>query len=398
MKKILQVKLFFSSFNPLVVSITMSNKMRNIRLKLDKIVDEQKIFNFLSSPISTGQDDNGKWRETYVHDTEKIEMVGREREKKELITKALQEPRDKKGFIIPIVGLGGMGKTTIAKYAFTAKEIIDKFDVKAWVHVSMDFDLKKIITAIIYQVEGRTPPSNTLQDLVSQLDSILDGKLYLIVLDDLWEEERYNLERLMNMLKSGNVGSKIIVTTRKEDVARKLSTTHSPYFRTVEPIKLEDLSPDECWYIMKPPNLENGQVIELADIGKEIALRCSGVPLVAKALGYVMRKHCIREAWSEIRRSNILDIKDDNKGILKGLMLSCYQLPPELKLCFMYCSIFPKNYDIDHDRLIQQWVALGFIQDSDGQPLQKIDQEYVDVFLGMSFLTILTSTVSEMII
>jgi aquaporin TIP len=116
---------------------------------------------------------------------------------------------------------------------------------------------------------------------------------------------------------------------------------------------------------------------------------------VAKTLGYMMQKNCTREAWLEIRSSNILDIKGDDKGILKGLLLSYYHMPPELKLCFMYCSIFPKSHDIDHDCLIQQWIALGFIQDSNGQQsLQKLGREYVNEFLGMSFLTKLTPTVS----
>ena len=148
---------------------------------------------------------------------------------------------------------------------------------------------------------------------------------------------------------------------------------------------------------MKPKNLGDDQITDFVDIGKEIAKQCNGVPLVAKALGYVMRKNCTREAWLEIKDSNIMDIKDDDKGILKGLLRSYHHMPPQLKLCFMYCSIFPKSRDIDHDSLIQQWIALGFIQGPDGQ-LQKIGIEYINEFLGMSFLNILTYlTVSEII-
>jgi aquaporin TIP len=95
-----------------------------------------------------------------------------------------------------------------------------------------------------------------------------------------------------------------------------------------------------------------------------------------------------------------MDIKDDDKGILKGLLLSYHHMPPQHKLCFMYCSIFPKSHNIDHDNLIQQWIALGFIQGSDGQLLQPIGIEYVNEFLEMSFLNILTYpiVVSEIIL
>jgi aquaporin TIP len=220
-----------------------------------------------------------------------------------------------------------------------------------------------------------------------------------MTLEDLWEERVHTLEELVAMLQSGKKGSKIVVTTRSENVATTLSVVGASYFHIVDPIKLEGLSDDECWSIMRPQNLGDDQIIDFVHIGKEIAKQCNGVPLVAKAVGYVMRKNCTIEAWLEIKHSNIMDIKDDDKGILKGLLLSYHHMPPQLKLCFMYCSIFPKSHDINHDSLIQQWTALGFIQSSDKQLLQKIDTEYVDDFLGMSFLNILTySTVSKIII
>jgi aquaporin TIP len=379
----------------------MSNKMTNIRLKLDKIFEDQKKILFLPLPTQTGQDSNKKWSETFIGDRDELEMVGREREKNDILIKVLQKDGDLESYIVPVVGLGGMGKTTLAKAIYTDKEILTKFDVKAWVHVSMEFDLNNIVYDIICQIGGSAPAKDAhLQYLKSQLDRILHDKFYLIVLDDLWEEGRSKLEDLMKLLHSGKKGSSLIVTTRSEKVVSTLSNIHSSYFHTVYPIKLEGMSIDECWSIMKPRNLGNAPVTDLEDIGKEIAQKCSGVPLVAKALGFVMQKHCTREEWLEIKQSNMLDIKDDDdKGILKGLLLSYYHMPPELQLCFMYCSIFPKSHDIDHDCLIQQWIALGFIHGSDRQPLQKIGAEYVNEFLGMSFLNMLTSpTVSETIL
>jgi aquaporin TIP len=397
----MQVKLFFSSINPLIVRITMSNKMRNIRLKLDKISEDQKKFFFLPLPTQTGQDINKKWSETFIGDRDELNMVGREREKNDILIKVLQKDGNLESFIIPVVGLGGMGKTTLAKAIYSDKEISTKFDVKAWVHVSMEFDLHKIVYDIICQIGGSAPAKDAhLQYLKSQLDRILHDKFYLIVLDDLWEEGRSKLEDLMKLLQSGKKGSSLIVTTRSKKVASTLSNIHFSYFQTVDPIQLEGMSIDECWSIMMPRNLGNAQVTDLVDIGKEIAQKCSGVPLVAKALGYVMQKQCTREDWLEIKKSSMLDIKDDDdKGILNGLLLSYYHMPPELQLCFMYCSIFPKSHDIDYDCLIQQWIALGFIQGTDGQSLQKIGTEYVNEFLGMSFLNMLTSpTVSEIIL
>lgn len=168
----------------------------------------------------------------------------------------------------------------------------------------MDFELSKIVSAIISQVENIAPINNAdLQYLQSQLNHMLDNKFYLIVLDDLWEEGRTKLEELMNMLQSGKKGSSIIITTRSEKIASTLSTIYSSYFLSIDPIKLDGMSTEECWSIMKPHNLGNSLFNDLEDIGKGIAQRCSGVPLVAKALGFVMQKHCTIEEWLDIKNS-----------------------------------------------------------------------------------------------
>jgi aquaporin TIP len=209
-----------------------------------------------------------------------VQMVGREKEKKHIL-KLLQNNGDRESSIIPIVGLGGMGKTTIAKFVYTLKETNEfHFDLKAWVYVSMDFKLEKIIGDIISQLDGRIPVKDaTLHHLKSQLDDILYGKVCLIVLDDLWEERVHTLEKLVAMLQCGKKGSKIVVTTRGEKVASTLSNVGAPYFHIVDPIKLEGLSDNECWSIMRPQNLGNDQIIDFVDIGKEIAKQCNGVPL-----------------------------------------------------------------------------------------------------------------------
>jgi Cdc6-like AAA superfamily ATPase len=191
----------------------MSSKMRSIRLQLDKIAEDIKKFDFLPSSVSsTEQTNNEKGRETYIGARDYVQMVGREKEKKHIL-KLLQNNGDRESSIIPIVDLGGMGKTTIAKFVYTLKETNEfHFDLKAWVYVSMDFKLQKVIVDIISQLDGRIPAEDTtLQHLKSQLDHILYGKIYLIVLDDLWEERVHTLEELVDMLQSGKEGSKIVV-------------------------------------------------------------------------------------------------------------------------------------------------------------------------------------------
>jgi aquaporin TIP len=221
---------------------------------------------------STEQANNEMERETYIGGRDDIQMVGREKEKKHIL-KLLQNCGDQKSSIISIVGLGGMGKTTVAKFVYTLKDTNEfHFDLKAWVYVSMDFKLEKVIADIISQLDGRLPDKDiTLHHLKSQLDHILYDKVYLIVLDDLWEERVQTLKELVAMLQSGKNGSKIVVTTRSEKAATTLSVVGSSHFHMVDPIKLEGLSDDECWSVMRPQNLGDDQIIDFVDTGKEIA-------------------------------------------------------------------------------------------------------------------------------
>ena len=255
-----------------------------------------------------------------------------------------------------------------------------KYDNRIWVYVSRDFNLKKIGSSIISQlpIEGGQQSWDTLHVINQCLEkNLLCGKKVLIVLDDLWEENDTELDGLRSMLHVGRKGSMIdvIVTTRKEDIARKVSTT--------EPYKLQPLKDDICWKIIKRySKFEQKHNRErLEQIGLDIAKKCGGVALAAQALGYMLQSKDL-PGWAEINNSDIWnESSEDNGGVLPSLKLSYERMPPQLRICFSYCAIFPKGHNITEDDLIHQWIALGFIKPSMGK-------EYIRKLLGMSFLQV----------
>ncbi|KAL6590966.1 hypothetical protein ACP70R_050148 [Stipagrostis hirtigluma subsp. patula] len=362
-----------------VRKIRQANKMKGMRKKLRKIQEQHTSLKFTHSTISIIDQQPYDQRET-TSDVNDSDILGRDAEKRTLIN-LLSECHNKDGTVIlPIYGLGGIGKTTLAGLLYNDTQL-KKYDCRVWVYVSQEFDLKKIGRSIVSQLamEGGQQSTDTLQLINRGLDCLIRGKTVLIVLDDLWEERESELEKLKSMLHVGKKGSMIdvIVTTRKKNIAKKICTN--------EPYMLHALKDEMCWDIIKRSSgfEHKTNKEQLALIGLEIAKKCGGVALAAKALGYLLRSKNL-QGWSEINDSDIWNksSEDDNSlhaTVLPSLKLSYQRMTPHMRLCFSYCAMFLKGCDIFEDDLIHQWVALDFINLSKGK-------EYVKQLLGMSFI------------
>ena len=358
--------------------IAVANRMKNMREELRKINDEFHSFNFTLGGTSTSVEQHYDIRETSSLLPEEP-IIGRNGDKREIMKLLLASTNNDETVILPIYGLGGMGKSTLAQLVYNDAQF-KKYDNRIWVYVSRDFNLKKIGSSIISQlpIEGGQQNWDTLHVINQCLEkNLLCGKKVLIVLDDLWEEKDTELGKLRSMLHVGKKGSMIdvIVTTRKEDIARKVSTT--------EPYKLQPLKDDTCWEIIKRYSKfeQKHNQERLEQIGLDIAKKCGGVALAAQALGYMLQYKDM-SGWVEINNSDIWnESSEDNGGVLPSLKLSYERMPPQLRICFSYCAIFPKGHNITQDDLIHQWIALGFIEPSMGK-------EYIRQLLGMSFLQV----------
>ncbi|XP_052140175.1 disease resistance protein RGA2-like [Oryza glaberrima] len=373
--------------------MTVAHNMKNLREKIDKIEKESQKLNLVRHEPWVS-----RYNETFAAINSEgmdIGMIGRDAEKEKIISLLLDTEAKEHISIIPIVGLGGLGKTTLAQAVFADKRI-DIFDVRVWVYVSKDFDLLKIGQSIVKRVNHNINlDKSDLQFVQDKLKEELANRRYLIILDDLWEEYGETLENLKKMLQHGSKGSKIIVTTRNISVVQVLCTGYIANERKICPVHESDyinlgvLSLNDCWRVMKrrifgPDDDQSG----LEEIGREIAERCGGLPLVANALGQVMSEHRNIEAWKDIREKKIiLDFKAEHQqDTLERLMLSYYFMKLEFKRCFTYLAAFSKGFVMDSDRLIQQWSALGYIQSRHN------GQRCINYLLGMSFLQISKSS------
>jgi len=352
--------------------IAMANRMKSLREKLRKIEKQIAIFDFKKGS-NTNNEQPYDERETTSYLPQEP-LIGRDGEKQEIIKLLSANTNNDEIVIVTICGLGGMGKSTLAKQVYNDAQF-KMYDHRIWVYVSQDFNLNKIGSSIISQLPSEGGPQNMgIQQVINQcLENLLLGKKVLIVLDDLWEEKMTKLDKLRRMLQVKGSKVYVVVTTRKEQIARKLSTG--------EPYKLRPLEDDICWEIIKrssrfelKPNKEN-----MEQIGLDIAKKCGGVPLAAQVVGSMLQKIDDLSGWIEINSSDIWNISSEDNDVLPSLKLSYERMPPQLRVCFSYCSIFPKGHNIVGDDLAQQWIALDFTEQSKAK-------EYIKQLLGMSFL------------
>jgi hypothetical protein len=310
-------------------------------------------------------------------------VYGRENDKEALLELVLGEKGgDDQLSVIPIIGMGGIGKTTLAQLVYNDEKVKTFFDVKAWACVSEDFDAVRVTKTILQSFTSDNCEGKDLDWLQTNLKEKLKGKKFFVVLDDLWNENYHDWSILRAPLEAGASRSTIVITTRNKGVSSKTGTIPTAF-------SLKELSNDVCLSILAHHALGTRDFsahLNLKDIGLEIVKRCGGSPLAAKVLGGVLRSKMDPVEWEDVLKSKIWDLPEVESEIAPALMLSYHHLPSHLKRCFAYCSLLPKDYLFEEQQLVLLWMAEGLLQPREGKKrMEDLGSEYFHNLLSRSF-------------
>jgi len=367
-----------------------SSKVRSLESKMIEVLDDleslsnQKVvqdFKISSGVISGLGNKVSAKNESSSLVAEDDVIFGRD-EEKEMVLSWLTSYNNNKLSILSVVGMGGMGKTTLAQHVYNDPKIKEaQFDEKAWICISDEFNVFNLTRAILEAIQKSTDDSRKLDMVQGRLKEKLSGRKFLLVLDDVWNEDRDQWKSLQTPLRCGAKGSKILVTTRSNKVASTLESDNI--------LQLRQLQEDHSWQVFAKHAVQNDSSklnSELKEIGMRIVGKCKGLPLALQTLGCLLQSKSSISEWEGVLGSNIWDFSIKDSKIVPALLLSYYHLPSPLKRCFSYCALFPKDYEFDKESLILLWMAQNFLQCSQqSKSSEEIGEQYFNDLLSRSF-------------
>ncbi|RHN56572.1 putative P-loop containing nucleoside triphosphate hydrolase, leucine-rich repeat domain, L [Medicago truncatula] len=303
----------------------IGNRLKEITRRLDDIAESKNKFSLqMGGTLREIPDQVAEGRQTGSIIAES-KVFGREVDQEKIVEFLLTHAKDSDFIsVYPIFGLGGIGKTTLVQLIFNDVRVSGHFDKKVWVCVSETFSVKRILCSIFESITLEKCPDFEYAVMEGKVQGLLQGKRYLLVLDDVWNQneqlesgltqDRWN--RLKSVLSCGSKGSSILVSTRDEDVASIMGTWESH--------RLSSLSDSDCWLLFKQHAFKRNKEedTKLVEIGKEIVKKCNGLPLAAKALGGLMSSRNEEKEWLDIKDSELWALPQKNSILPNGFISS----------------------------------------------------------------------------
>ncbi|XP_027118185.2 putative disease resistance protein At1g50180 [Coffea arabica] len=331
-------------------------------------------------------------RQTYPHQVEEY-FVGMEDDIRQLVS-LITDERIRSHRVISVYGMGGLGKTTLARKIYKHIEVERAFKQFAWVSVTQQCNTMTVFRDLLKQLvpDERKESVEKMdeRELVGELYKVQKETKSLVVLDDLWEIEDW--KRLSVAFPFAEADSKILITTRNQ----KLAEVEFPY-----PLNL--LNEDEGWELLqkrafaKRNGADSESDPQLEAEGRAIVGKCGNLPLAISAIGGVLSQKTSLEEWKTVKNDVDSYIRMSGGGkegyepVLQVLALSYDELPYHLKPCFLYLGQFREDEDIEAEMLHRMWTAEGMVSADHrgkGETLTDVAERYLYEMASRSMLQV----------
>ncbi|KMT17949.1 hypothetical protein BVRB_2g034690 [Beta vulgaris subsp. vulgaris] len=358
----------------MVMHSKTANRIDGIKTRINEIYDNKEKFGIEIGDGSMNPHFEGLLRRRRKEVDE--EMVGFEDVANTLLKQLTQGDALE---IISIVGMGGLGKTTVAKRLYNNRIIKDHFGCHAWVSVSEDYNTHQIILHMLNRVAPNKvglDKLNTVQ-LVETLKGRLNDRKFIIFLDDIWQPDMW--DEVKACFPNKENGSRIVITSRVAKVAMHASPRKPNFLRF--------FTPEESWELFERKVFRgDAYPSHLKSLGKKIVKRCKGLPLSIVVIASMLASEEKSERiWERTLKDVSVHLGKDN-ACMEILALSYHHLPVELKPCFLYFAAFPEDEEMSVRRLITLWLAEGFVQPSGDLSLEEVAESYLDVLIDRSLV------------
>nr|XP_023879062.1 disease resistance protein RPM1-like [Quercus suber] len=371
----------------------IASNIQSINKKLEDIRKSGERYGF--SAIEQGRSSNTgsvTWHDPRVASLfiKEAEVVGIESPRAKLIKWLVEGPSKRKVF--SVVGIGGLGKTTLVKKVFDNEKVGTHFDCHAWINVSQSYKMESLLRDTIkqlYKARKEFAPCeiDTMKEtsLMEELSKYLRELRYLVVFDDLWDVEFWG--HIKFAFPENEKGNRIVITSRNEDVAPSRNESSNYCVYKLPPLPFEIAL--ELFYI-KVFQCEGGKCpSDFVELSHSIVEKCGGLPLAIVAIGsFLSIKDKVVSEWRKLHDSLSSELESNSRlrSIPKILSLSYHDLPYNLKACFLYFGMFPEDHSINCSRLIRLWIAEGFVKERQGTTLEEVAQDYLNQLINRSLV------------
>ncbi|XWS07756.1 hypothetical protein CRYUN_Cryun41cG0018000 [Craigia yunnanensis] len=328
-------------------------------------------------------------RRTYSH-VEEEDAVSLESMTEDVLAQLMKEEEDRLHVVVSIVGMGGIGKTTLAKKVYNHNDVKRRFDCFAWAFISQKCMPKEVLHDVLRKVHPPPKEESELSEneLIKRLSDVLKEKRYFVVLDDIWKIEDWEI--LKKAFPRGKKGSKILFTTRIKGVALHADPCNSP-------IELPFLNVDEAWRLFKRKAFpektteSHARSSEFETLGRKMVMECKGLPLAIVVLGGLLATKKSWAQWEKVQRNihahlNEVELQNQPYGAVNGILVLSYNdLPYNLKPCFLYLGHYPEDWEISKKELIRLWIAEGFISsslESGGMSMEDVAENFLEELIN----------------